>query len=150
VLKKILAWLHDHHIPVRLSLAVVAGIVSSKILTVITHEAFHNAGMLPALGKPLFDLKELWLAMAFHSLYAVLSAMLTAHLAQNQIRKAVIILGSKEAILWALGIILLWKDAPAWYNIMKAVTGIPLAMLGGMIYVWLSGKKVNILKKQKR
>ena len=58
------------------------------------------------------------------------------------------ILGTKEAIMWLLGTLLLWHHAAPWYNITKAVLGIPIAMLGGKLYAWHKSKTQK--KKLKR
>ena len=59
-------------------------------------------------------------ALAYHSFYAVIPAYITAYIARDKARKAVIILGTKEAIMWVLGTLLLWHHTPPWYNITKA------------------------------
>lgn len=118
----------------RLILAVIAGIVLAKILTSLTHEALYLLTDFPAPFQPMFDRRPLLISLAFHSIYAVASAMFTAKIARGRAQKAVFILGTKEAILWLAGTFLLWKDAAPWFNISKALLGIPLAMLGGWIY----------------
>jgi hypothetical protein len=140
MIRKLRKWFHDHHIPVRLVLSVAAGIVFSKVLTVITHEILHLAGVLPPLDKPMFDRKMLLISLSFHSVYAVSGAYITAGIAREKAGKAVFILGSKEAILWIIGIILLWKHSPPWFNIAKAALGFPLCILGGKVYAWRKAK----------
>lgn len=128
-------------LPIRLLLSVAAGIILSKILGMFTHAVLHWADVFPAFRKPMFDTKLVLIALAYHSVYAVIGAFLTAMLAKKQAKRAVYILGTKEAILWVLGMILLWKHSPAWYNLAKAVLGIPLAVLGGRLYAWYKRRK---------
>lgn len=127
----------------RLVLSVIAGIAVATILSGVTHELLYLFTDYPAPLKPMFEPGALWIALAYHSFYAVLGAILTARIAKDRARKAVFILGTKEAIMWVLGTILLWKHAAPWYNITKALLGIPLAMLGGAIYSHFHNKRVK-------
>lgn len=128
-------------LPIRLLLSVIAGIAVSLILSVITHEILHLCGVFPPLFKKNFDTRLVFISLAYHSVYAVIGAYVTAIYAKETMRKAILFLGSKSAIMWLLGAIFLWKHAPAWYNITKAILGVPLAMLGGQIYAWHTHKK---------
>jgi hypothetical protein len=123
-----------HKFPIRLILSIFAGLATATLLSMATHEILHLAGVLPGLTEPLFDSSLLLISLVFHSACAVIGAYVTAHIAEERARKAVFILGSKEAIMWLLGILLLWKHSPPWFNITKAALGIPLALLGGKIY----------------
>lgn len=137
-------------LPIRIILSVIAGIATSAILSIITHEILHLCGVLPPLRTPLFDTGLLWLILAYHSIYAVVGAYITAMAAQDKARKAVIFLGTKGAVMWLLGAVLLWKHHPAWFNITKAILGVPLALLGGKIYEMYPFKKDQGLAIAKR
>jgi hypothetical protein len=132
-------------ISLRLLLAVVAGIVIAAVLSLFMHEVLHLLGIFPALGKPMFEKDLLIISLIYHSLFAMFAAAVTAMLAKEKARKAVFILGSKEAIMWLLGTLLLWNHAAPWFNITKAVLGPPLAWIGGKLYARyhaaVSGKK---------
>ncbi|MDF2449931.1 MAG: hypothetical protein K0R26_2435 [Bacteroidota bacterium] len=122
------------NIPYRLIFAVVAGIATTMILTGITNIVMHSIGLHPALFQPMYDDTEAQLALFYHSLYAIFGGFITALIAKNKARRAVFILGTKELIMWGIGAILLWQHAPAWYTITKALLGIPLAWIGGILY----------------
>ena len=139
-MKALLSALKDK-LPIRLVLSVIVGIAISTVLSGITHEILHLMGIFPSPTKPLFDTRLLLISLAYHSLFAVGGAFFTAMIAKEKAKKAVLFLGSKEAIMWLLGTILLWKHTPAWFNITKAVIGIPLAILGGKIYTSYKNKK---------
>ncbi|MEO8760278.1 MAG: hypothetical protein ABI448_05270 [Bacteroidia bacterium] len=128
-------------LPIRLILSVAAGIAISTVLSAITHEILHLVGFFPSPLKPMFDTGMVLIALVYHSVFAVIGAFYTAMIAKEKARKAVFFLGSKEAIIWLLGTILLWKHSPPWYNITKAIIGIPLALLGGKIYANYKLKK---------
>lgn len=133
-IEKIIEWLEAHHMPLRVLLSVVAGIATSMILSLATHEVLHLAGFFPPLNKPLFVTKLVVIELIFHSFYALIGACITAKYAQDKARKAVFFLGTKEAIMWLVGTLLLWHHSPPWYNLSKAVLGVPLALLGGYLY----------------
>ena len=86
-------------LPIRLILSIAAGIATAMILSAITHEVLHLLGIFPAPGKPNFDTHLLWIAFVYHSIYAVIGAFVTAMLAKERAKKAVFILGTKEAIM---------------------------------------------------
>lgn len=121
----------------RLLIAVLAGIALAKLLGALTHEILFLTTNFPSPFKPMFKTQPLLIALTYHSIYAVISAMLTAKIARDQVNKAVLILGTKEAVLWLVGALLLWKHAAPWFNISKALLGIPLAWIGGRIYSYL-------------
>jgi hypothetical protein len=133
-LSKIIAWLNKHKIPVRLIISVIAGIATAMILSLITHEVLFLVGVFPQLGKPMFDTHLVTIELIYHSIYALIAACVTAKIAEDKAHRATFILGTKEAIMWLLGTILLWHHSPPWYNITKALLGVPLAILGGYIY----------------
>lgn len=128
-------------LPIRFLLSIGAGISSSMVLSALTHELLHLVGIFPPPKKPMFDTDLLVIALIYHSFYAIVGAYITAYFAKEKARKAVFFLGSKEAIMWLLGIILLWKHSAPWFNLTKAILGIPLALLGGKIYAWHKNKK---------
>ena len=132
-----------YFLPLRLIFSVIAGIFTAMCLSVVTHEILYLAGIFPPLGKPMFDTGVLWISLIYHSLYAVAGAYVTAAIAEEKARKAAFILGSKEAIMWLLGTLLLWHHAAPWYNATKALLGIPLALFGGELYAKYRDRKFN-------
>jgi hypothetical protein len=131
---KIANWIKTHPTQIRLIAGVAAGIVFTMIASIATHEILHLCGIMPPLHKPMFSNKLITLELIYHSIYAIIGAMFTARIAKEKAMKAAFLLGSKEAIMWLLGIILLWNRTFAWYNLTKAALGIPLALLGGFLY----------------
>lgn len=123
-----------HRIPVRLIISVIAGLVTSFVLSTLTHEVLHLLGIFPKPFKPVFDTQVLIISLFYHCIFATTGAFVTAAVAKEKANKAVFILGSKEAIMWLIGTVLLWHHAPPWFNIAKATLGIPLAWIGGRLY----------------
>jgi hypothetical protein len=58
-------------IPFRLILSVVAGIATSTVLSIITHQVLHLLGIFPPAFKPMFNTRVLWIALTYHSIYAL-------------------------------------------------------------------------------
>jgi hypothetical protein len=121
-------------LPIRFILSVAAGIAVTMALSIITRQILHWVGVFPKIGEPEFETNLLIIALIYHSIYAVIGAIVTSHLAREKAKKAAFALGTKEVIMWILGMILLWKHAAPWYNLSKAALGIPLAMLGWKLY----------------
>ena len=131
---KIINWLKVHKIPVKLIASVMAGIATAMILSVVTHEVLYLLGIFPQIDKPMHETNLVIIELIYHSIYAILAGCVTAKIAKEKAKRATFILGTKEAIMWLLGTLLLWHHNPPWYNITKALLGIPLAKLGGYIY----------------
>ncbi|MES2763747.1 MAG: hypothetical protein V4677_16145 [Bacteroidota bacterium] len=121
-------------LPLRLILSVVAGIAVTMALSIVTRHILYLAGIFPKIGEPEFETDLLIIALVYHSVYAVIGAVVTSHIAREKAKKASFMLGTKEVIMWILGTLLLWKHAAPWYNLSKALLGIPLAMLGWKLY----------------
>ncbi len=142
-LSKIVEWLNSHKIPVRLIISVVVGIISAMVLSLITHEILFLVDIFPQIGKPMFDTKLVVIELIYHSIYAIIGACITAIIAKDKAKRATFILGTKEAFMWLLGTLLLWHHSPPWYNITKALLGVPLALLGGYIYTRIKKSKTS-------
>lgn len=128
-------------IPYRLIISVIAGIVTTLILTAITHVIMNLLGKHPPLFKPMWNDTQVQFALFYHSVYAIAGAFVTAMIAKNQARRAVFILGTKELFMWVIGTVILYDHTPTWYNITKALLGIPLAWIGGRIYEMYKKKR---------
>lgn len=133
-ISKIIKWLNDRHIPVKLIVSVIAGIATAMVLSILTHEILYFAGIFPQINKPMHQTNLVIIELIYHSIYAVIGAVITAKIADDKAKRAIFILGTKEAVMWLLGTLLLWHHNPPWYNITKALLGMPLAYLGGFIY----------------
>ncbi|MES2566898.1 MAG: hypothetical protein V4565_08525 [Bacteroidota bacterium] len=129
------------HIPYRLILSVIAGIITTLLLTATTHIVLNTIGKHPPLFKPMLDDRQVQFALFYHSIFAIAGAFVTAMIAKNQSRRAVFILGTKELFMWLVGTFILYDHSPTWYNITKALLGIPLALLGGKIYEFYKKRK---------
>lgn len=119
---------------IRLILAVFGGMVIVAIASTAVDAVMHSAGVYPPVGEPMFDTIPLLLALAYRSLFEVGGAYLTAMWARERARHAVLTMGVIGSLLWVVGGIVMSEYGPAWYSITGAVSSIPLALVGGMVY----------------
>jgi len=118
----------------RLILSILAGFATAAVLSIAADFAFHAAGIYPPPGQPFFDTGLVLLAFTYRAVFAILGAYVTALLARDQARKAVLILGIIGSVTWLVGAIVMWDYGPAWYNVGGVLTGIPFALIGGKLY----------------
>jgi hypothetical protein len=123
-----------YRISSRIIIAVMAGILTTFVLSAATDFIMSIMGLHPPLLKPMYDDAQAQMTLMYHSMYAVAGAFVTAMIAKKHSRKAVLILGAKELVIWLIVTFILYDQAPTWYTTLKALLGIPLAMLGGRLY----------------
>lgn len=116
--------------------AVVAGIVVVFVLSLGTDQLLHVFQVYPPWGQPMHDPGLNALALSYRLVYGVVGGYVTAWLApRNPVRHAVIlgVIGFVLSVIGAIGAIAM-KVGPAWYPIALAVTALPCAWLGGVLY----------------
>lgn len=116
--------------------AVVAGIVVVFVLSLGTDQLLHVFQVYPPWGQPMHEPGLNALALSYRLVYGVVGGYVTAALApRNPVRHA-IILGVIGFVLSALGAVgaIMMKAGPAWYPIALAVTALPCAWLGGILF----------------
>ena len=118
----------------RLIISIVTGILVGSLLATATDHVFHVTEVYPPYGEPMFDGGLLFLALAYRVVFTIFAGYITAMLARDKAKKAVLILGIVNAIAWLGGTIALWEYATPWYNVAGIVTAIPLCMFGGRLY----------------
>ena len=118
----------------RLILSILSGFATAAVLSVALDFIFHAAGIYPPPGQPFFDTGLVSLAFSYRAVFAILGAYLTAMLARDQAKKAVLVLGIIGSLTWLVGAIVMWGFGPAWYNIGGVLTGVPFALAGGKLY----------------
>ena len=118
----------------RLILSILAGFLASGILASAVDHVFHTTGVYPPYGEPNYNNSSMLLAFSYRVLFGVFGAYITSALAREQAHKAVLILGAIGSVLWLAGAIAMWNYAPAWYNIIGVITGIPITLIGKRMY----------------
>jgi uncharacterized BrkB/YihY/UPF0761 family membrane protein len=100
----------------RLVLSIIAGLLITIILSSSVDHIFHTTGIYPPYGQPMFDTGLVLLAFIYRALFAILGAYVTATIAKEKAKKAVLIIGIIGSVLWLAGAIAFWNYIPAWYN----------------------------------
>jgi hypothetical protein len=118
----------------RLILSILAGLLTTALLSTVTDHIFHLTGTYPPYDQPMFDTGLLLMAFTYRAVYGIFGAFLTAILAREQASKAVFILGIIGTLLWVAGTIAMWEYAAPWYNIGGILTAIPFCLVGGKLY----------------
>ena len=107
--------------------------INGVLATAIDH-VFHVTGVYPPYGEAYFDTDLYLLALSYRVLITIFGAYVTAMIAKEQAKKALLISGGFGTVLWLAGTIAMRDLGPLWYGIIGAVTVIPLVLLGGKLY----------------
>lgn len=116
--------------------AVVAGIVPVIVLSLGTDEILHLAKVYPPWGQRMAD-GLFGLATAYRIVYSVAGGYITARLAPYAPLRHAVILGLIGLVPGLLGVMVAIAKpelGPLWYPVALAVTGLPCAWLGGVLY----------------
>ena len=113
--------------------AVLAGIITGAVLSLLTDMALRALGIMPRLGVGVTD-SLLLLVTTYRIVYGVLGSYITARLAPNRPMQHALILGLLGTAVCILGAIMTWNNVAAygahWYPIVLIVTAIPCAWAG--------------------
>jgi hypothetical protein len=120
----------------RSAAALVAGIVVGAGLSLGTDQVLHVLRVYPPWGQPMYDPGLNLLALSYRIVYAIIGSNIIARLAPyspmghamvgGALGFAVSLAGAIVAIPMNLG--------PTWYPIALALTSLPCAWLGGILY----------------
>ena len=106
------------------------------MLSIGTDILLHAAGVFPPWGQPMYDPGLCLLALAYRSVYAVVGSYIAARLAPHAPMGHALALGLVGLIVGGAGAIatIPMHLGPAWYPIALALTALPCAWLGGVLY----------------
>jgi len=116
--------------------AVVAGFVAIVVLSLGTDQVLHALKVYPPWGQPMAG-GLFALATAYRIVYTVAGGYLTARLAPHAPVLHAVILGLVGLVPGVAGVVVgIAKPdlGPLWYPIVLAVTGLPCAWVGGVLY----------------
>jgi len=116
--------------------AVLAGIVVSVALSLLTDAVLHRAGIIPPVGTPASN-GVLALATFYRTVYGVMGSFLTARLAPNRPMLHAMIPGILGFVVSIVGAAATWNRAefgPHWYPMLLVILALPTAWLGGKLY----------------
>ncbi len=124
-------------------LAIVAGIAVGVVLSLVTDIAMRSAGVFPPLNQRMAD-PLLGLAVAYRTVYGVISSYVTARLAPNRPMGHALLLGALGLFVNVVGTAWTWNKGPAfaphWYPLVLILLALPTAWLGGKLRVMQLGK----------
>ena len=119
------------------TVAVLVGFVSIAVLGFLTDSALQWAGILPVPSEVKFDDKHALLALAYHLVYGLLGSYDTARLAPSRPMAHALALGVLGVFISTLGLIAIVTEdlAPAWYGWVLIVLSLPVAWIGGKLFI---------------
>lgn len=119
------------------SVAVVAGLFATALLSLGTDVVLHAIGVFPPWGQRMSD-ALFGLATAYRTVYTVGGGYLTARLAPRRPMRHVIVLGCVGLVAATIGVVATWNSGPElgpkWYPILLVLTALPCVWLGGRMY----------------
>jgi hypothetical protein len=120
----------------RSSAAVVVGIVVGVALSLGTDQVLHVLHVYPPWGEPMYDPKLNLLALSYRIVFAILASYIIARMAPySPMRHALVggLIGFVVSLAGAIAAIPM-NLGPTWYPILLALTAVPCAWLGGILY----------------
>ena len=116
--------------------AVLLGFVAVVVLSLGTDQVLHVLQVYPPWGRPTYDPGLNLLALAYRIAFAVLGSYIAARVAPHAPMRHALVLGFVGLALSAAGAIatIPMHLGPALYPIALALTALPCAWLGGVLY----------------
>jgi len=116
--------------------AVVAGFIFIGVTHTATDAILEKAGVLPK-GNLYTSTAIILLVIGYRAIFSLAGCYLTARLAPNNPMKHALILGGIGTALSAIGAIVTadMNLGPAWYAWSLVVIALPVAWLGGKLYL---------------
>ena len=116
--------------------AIFMGFVTVFVLSLGTDQVLHVLKVYPPWMQPMYDPWLNLLALSYRCVYSVIGCYIAARFAPRAPMHHAIILGAIGFALCVLGAVstIPMKLGPAWYPIALAITSLPCAWLGGMLY----------------
>ncbi len=118
-------------------LAVFLGFVTVVVLSLGTDQILHVLKVYPPWGQPMYEPGLNLLALSYRIIYTVLGMYITAKYAPYLPMRHVWVAGFIGLVFGIVGVIaaIPLKLGPIWYPIAIALTALPCAWLGGVLYL---------------
>jgi hypothetical protein len=125
--------------------AVIAGFIAVVGLSLGTDQVLHLLQVYPPWGEPMYAPGLNLLALSYRIVYTVLGSYLTARLAPHSPMRHVWTLGAIGLVAGVAGVVasIPLNLGPAWYPIAIALTALPCAWLGGVLYRRWHGERFS-------
>jgi hypothetical protein len=117
--------------------AVFLGFLTVVVLSLATDQLLHVLNVYPPWNQTMYDPGLNLLALSYRIVYTVLGSYLTARFAPHSPMRHAWILGIIGFVIGTAGAIatIPMHLGPAWYPIAIALTALPCAWLGGVLYI---------------
>jgi hypothetical protein len=117
--------------------AVLVGLIVISVLAAITDVVLQKIGILSVPQETKFTTAQALLALFYHVGSVVLGSYLTARLAPNRPMAHALALGVVGIIMSILGLIAIISGdlAPMWYGWALIVLSLPVAWIGGKLFI---------------
>lgn len=115
--------------------AVLAGFVAVFVLSLATDQLFHVLEIYPPWGQPMTDTGLLLLALAYRIFYNIGGSYLVAMLAPRNPMRHAMVMGGIGFVLSIAGGIAMWDMGAHWYPVVLALTALPCAWIGALLFV---------------
>ncbi|HJR72506.1 MAG TPA: hypothetical protein VJ806_02555 [Luteimonas sp.] len=116
--------------------AILLGFIVVFVLSLGTDQLLHVLQVYPPWGEPMHDPGLNLLALSYRLIFGVVGGYVCARFApRNPVRHAVV-LGALGMLLSGVGaaVAIRANFGPSWYPILLALSSIPTAWLGGVLY----------------
>ena len=117
--------------------ALVAGFLSTAILSLFVDQILHWMGVFPPWGQVTYATGPFALAVTYRTIFGVVGAWITARLAPRAPLKHAMVLGTFGFVVTLASVLVasVRNLGPAWYPVVLTVLALPTAWLGGWLYV---------------
>ena len=115
----------------RSALAVLAGLLTTALLSLLVDDHLHRARVFPPWGQPYFGTGPYILAVAYRSIFDVVGFLATARLAPRRPSRHVVILAAIGCAVGLLSVVptVTAKLGPVWYPVALALMTVPSALV---------------------
>ena len=127
--------------------AILAGFVTVFALSLGTDQVLHVLNVYPPWGQPMHEPGLNLLALSYRLVIGVLGSYLTARLAPYAPMRHALIGGAIGFVLSTAGAVaaIPMNLGPAWYPILLALSALPTAWIGGVLYLTQHNKQLALI-----
>ena len=115
--------------------AVIVGLAAGTLLSVATDTLLFIAGVFALSGIKNTSPFLVVVILSYRFIFNVIGCYLTARLAPDRPMRHALILGAIGFAISISGAILMWNEAPPYYNIVLVLAAFPAARIGGKWYL---------------
>ena len=115
--------------------AVIVGLAAGILLSVAADTLFFVLGVFDPSGIKNVSPFIVVSILSYRFIFNIISCYLTAKLAPDKPMRHALVLGAIGFVISIAGAILMWNEAPHYYNIVLVLVAFPAAWIGGRWYL---------------